>query len=94
MLAEGSIERLPLFGVPIQRTWWHFPLQGALGWKHRPTGTDSLCGVRRQERRKKTTWSGWPTWSSPSSYPLEGVPEALRRLGEGRALGRLVIEMG
>lgn len=28
------------------------------------------------------------------TYPLEGVPEALRHLGEGRALGKLVIEMG
>jgi NADPH:quinone reductase-like Zn-dependent oxidoreductase len=28
------------------------------------------------------------------TYPLEGVPEALRHLGEGRALGRLVIEIG
>jgi D-arabinose 1-dehydrogenase-like Zn-dependent alcohol dehydrogenase len=27
------------------------------------------------------------------TYPLEQVPEALRRLGEGRALGKLVIEM-
>jgi NADPH:quinone reductase-like Zn-dependent oxidoreductase len=27
-------------------------------------------------------------------YPLEGVPEALRRLGEGRALGKLVIQPG
>ena len=27
------------------------------------------------------------------SYPLEGLPEALRHLGEGRALGKLVIEM-
>ena len=28
------------------------------------------------------------------TYPLEEVPEALRHLGEGRALGKLVIEMG
>lgn len=28
------------------------------------------------------------------TYPLEGVPEAMRRLGEGRALGKLVIEVG
>lgn len=28
------------------------------------------------------------------TYPLEGVPEALRHLGEGRALGKLVIEIG
>jgi len=28
------------------------------------------------------------------TYPLEGVPEALRHLGEGRALGKLVIEVG
>jgi NADPH:quinone reductase-like Zn-dependent oxidoreductase len=28
------------------------------------------------------------------TYPLEGVPDALRHLGEGRALGKLVIEMG
>jgi NADPH:quinone reductase-like Zn-dependent oxidoreductase len=28
------------------------------------------------------------------TYPLEGVPNALRHLGEGRALGKLVIEMG
>ena len=28
------------------------------------------------------------------TYPLEGVPEALRHLGEGRALGKVVIEMG
>jgi NADPH:quinone reductase-like Zn-dependent oxidoreductase len=27
------------------------------------------------------------------TYPLEGVPEALRHLGEGRALGKLVIEI-
>ena len=27
-------------------------------------------------------------------YPLEGVPEALRHLGQGRALGKLVIEVG
>ena len=26
------------------------------------------------------------------TYPLEGVPEALRHLGENRALGKLVIE--
>ena len=28
------------------------------------------------------------------TYPLNGVPEALRHLGEGRALGKLVIEVG
>jgi NADPH:quinone reductase-like Zn-dependent oxidoreductase len=28
------------------------------------------------------------------TYPFEGVPEALRHLGEGRALGKLVIEIG
>lgn len=28
------------------------------------------------------------------TYPLNGVPEALRQLGEGRALGKLVIEVG
>jgi len=28
------------------------------------------------------------------TYPLDGVPEALRHLGEGRALGKLVIEIG
>lgn len=28
------------------------------------------------------------------TYPLEEVPEALRRLGEGRARGKLVIEIG
>ncbi|HSJ33992.1 MAG TPA: NAD(P)-dependent alcohol dehydrogenase [Acidimicrobiia bacterium] len=28
------------------------------------------------------------------AYPLEDVPEALRHLGEGRALGKLVIEIG
>lgn len=28
------------------------------------------------------------------SYPLERVPDALRHLGEGRALGKLVIEVG
>lgn len=28
------------------------------------------------------------------TYPLDGVPEALRHLGEGRALGKLVIEVG
>ncbi len=28
------------------------------------------------------------------TYPLSGVPEALRHLGEGRALGKLVIEVG
>lgn len=28
------------------------------------------------------------------TYPLEQVPEALRHLGEGRALGKLVIEVG
>jgi len=28
------------------------------------------------------------------TYPLEAVPEALRHLGEGRALGKLVIEIG
>lgn len=28
------------------------------------------------------------------SYPLEQVPDALRHLGEGRALGKLVIEVG
>ncbi|HUF14395.1 MAG TPA: NAD(P)-dependent alcohol dehydrogenase [Acidimicrobiia bacterium] len=28
------------------------------------------------------------------TYPLEGVPEALRHLGEGRVLGKLVIEIG
>jgi NADPH:quinone reductase-like Zn-dependent oxidoreductase len=28
------------------------------------------------------------------TYPLHGVPEALRHLGEGRALGKLVIEVG
>ncbi len=28
------------------------------------------------------------------TYPLDGVPEALRQLGEGRALGKLVIEVG
>lgn len=28
------------------------------------------------------------------TYPLEGVPEALRHLGEGGALGKLVIEIG
>jgi NADPH:quinone reductase-like Zn-dependent oxidoreductase len=27
------------------------------------------------------------------TYPLEGLPEALRHLGEGRALGKLVIEI-
>jgi NADPH:quinone reductase-like Zn-dependent oxidoreductase len=27
-------------------------------------------------------------------YPLDQVPEALRHLGEGRALGKLVIEVG
>jgi NADPH:quinone reductase-like Zn-dependent oxidoreductase len=27
------------------------------------------------------------------TYPLDGVPEALRHLGEGRALGKLVIEV-
>jgi NADPH:quinone reductase-like Zn-dependent oxidoreductase len=27
-------------------------------------------------------------------YPLDQVPEALRHLGEGRALGKLVIEIG
>jgi NADPH:quinone reductase-like Zn-dependent oxidoreductase len=27
-------------------------------------------------------------------YPLEGVPEALEHLGEGRALGKLVVEIG
>lgn len=28
------------------------------------------------------------------TYPLDGVPDALRHLGEGRALGKLVIEIG
>lgn len=28
------------------------------------------------------------------TYPLEGVPEAMSHLGEGRALGKLVIEVG
>jgi NADPH:quinone reductase-like Zn-dependent oxidoreductase len=28
------------------------------------------------------------------TYPLEGVPEALRHLGAGRVLGKLVIEIG
>jgi NADPH:quinone reductase-like Zn-dependent oxidoreductase len=28
------------------------------------------------------------------TYPLDGAPEALRHLGEGRALGKLVIEIG
>jgi NADPH:quinone reductase-like Zn-dependent oxidoreductase len=28
------------------------------------------------------------------TYPLEGVPEALRHLGDGGALGKLVIEIG
>ena len=28
------------------------------------------------------------------TYPLEGVPEALRHIGEGRALGKVVIDMG
>lgn len=28
------------------------------------------------------------------TYPLDGVPQALRHLGEGRALGKLVIEVG
>jgi NADPH:quinone reductase-like Zn-dependent oxidoreductase len=27
-------------------------------------------------------------------YPLERVPEALSHLGQGRALGKLVIEVG
>jgi NADPH:quinone reductase-like Zn-dependent oxidoreductase len=27
------------------------------------------------------------------TYPLEAVPEALRHVGEGRALGKLVIEI-
>lgn len=29
-----------------------------------------------------------------STHPLEGVPEALRRIGGGRALGKLVIQIG
>jgi NADPH:quinone reductase-like Zn-dependent oxidoreductase len=28
------------------------------------------------------------------TYPLVGVPEALRHHGEGRALGKLVIDIG
>lgn len=28
------------------------------------------------------------------TYPLDEVPDALRHLGEGRALGKLVIEIG
>ncbi len=38
--------------------------------------------------------TGSPRAVIERTYPLDGVPEALRHLGEGRALGKLVIEVG
>jgi NADPH:quinone reductase-like Zn-dependent oxidoreductase len=80
VLVNGAGGGAGAFAVQIAKTPGRRSLVSTM------VGNRSSCGLSAPTRCSTTP--------RRTSYPLDEVPEALRHLGEGRALGKLVIGIG